>query len=132
MPSVLAVIRCSRLPSSSNAFSPFNSRAHIPCFQALDHPIPPSPLRSSALITAPASFGAEFAWIWLPGNIPYKCERCRCFGSCSSKSNNHSCSCPYLPIWYGCNRSEEHTSELQSLMRNSYAVFCLKKKKHHK
>src|SRR3546814_8514813 len=27
-------------------------------------------------------------------------------------------------------RSEEHTSELQSLMRNSYAVFCLKKKNH--
>src|SRR3546814_3143548 len=27
-------------------------------------------------------------------------------------------------------RSEEHTSELQSLMRNSYAVFCLKKKTH--
>src|SRR3546814_3697130 len=35
---------------------------------------------------------------------------------------------------FGRNRSEEHTSELQSLMRNSYAVFCLKKKKtiiHH-
>src|SRR3546814_16959542 len=29
----------------------------------------------------------------------------------------------------GCFRSEEHTSELQSLMRISYAVFCLKKKK---
>src|SRR3546814_3627805 len=28
------------------------------------------------------------------------------------------------------NRSEEHTSELQSLMRNSYAVFCLKKTKN--
>src|SRR3546814_2912063 len=28
-------------------------------------------------------------------------------------------------------RSEEHTSELQSLMRISYAVFCLKKKKLH-
>src|SRR3546814_9683074 len=28
-------------------------------------------------------------------------------------------------------RSEEHTSELQSLMRISYAVFCLKKKQHH-
>src|SRR3546814_6759204 len=27
-------------------------------------------------------------------------------------------------------RSEEHTSELQSLMRNSYAVFCLKQKKN--
>src|SRR3546814_6023954 len=31
------------------------------------------------------------------------------------------------PDWL---RSEEHTSELQSLMRISYAVFCLKKKKH--
>src|SRR3546814_9001636 len=33
----------------------------------------------------------------------------------------------------GCRggRSEEHTSELQSLMRISYAVFCLKKKKHN-
>src|SRR3546814_4664616 len=29
----------------------------------------------------------------------------------------------------GIQRSEEHTSELQSLMRTSYAVFCLKKKK---
>src|SRR3546814_10899969 len=30
----------------------------------------------------------------------------------------------------GDDRSEEHTSELQSLMRISYAVFCLKKNKH--
>src|SRR3546814_9918121 len=30
--------------------------------------------------------------------------------------------------WRGRERSEEHTSELQSLMRISYAVFCLKKK----
>src|SRR3546814_10641132 len=29
-------------------------------------------------------------------------------------------------------RSEEHTSELQSLMRHTYAVFCLKTKKRHK
>src|SRR3546814_2187021 len=34
---------------------------------------------------------------------------------------------PSLREWVG--RSEEHTSELQSLMRISYAVFCLKKKK---
>src|SRR3546814_1019170 len=33
------------------------------------------------------------------------------------------------PLAYCENRSEEHTSELQSLMRISYAVFCLKKKK---
>src|SRR3546814_10852022 len=31
-----------------------------------------------------------------------------------------------------CLRSEEHTSELQSLMRSSYAVFCLKKKHNKK
>src|SRR3546814_5650811 len=31
------------------------------------------------------------------------------------------------PIWTPLNRSEEHTSELQSLMRLSYAAFCLQK-----
>src|SRR3546814_10068208 len=35
---------------------------------------------------------------------------------------------PVRPIHHG--RSEEHTSELQSLMRITYAVFCLKKKKN--
>src|SRR3546814_8234500 len=36
-----------------------------------------------------------------------------------------------LPFRYSATkRSEEHTSELQSLMRISYAVFCLKKKTH--
>src|SRR3546814_1850241 len=35
---------------------------------------------------------------------------------------------PYVGL-FAC-RSEEHTSELQSLMRISYAVFCLKKKTH--
>src|SRR3546814_9163388 len=34
-----------------------------------------------------------------------------------------------LAFYYSGSRSEEHTSELQSLMRISYAVFCLKKKK---
>src|SRR3546814_5450612 len=36
------------------------------------------------------------------------------------------------PITPTPRRSEEHTSELQSLMRISYAVFCLKKKTTHK
>src|SRR3546814_2052777 len=40
---------------------------------------------------------------------------------------------PAAPTWrvdiHDNRRSEEHTSELQSLMRISYAVFCLKKKK---
>src|SRR3546814_6479474 len=34
-----------------------------------------------------------------------------------------------MTVWISSMRSEEHTSELQSLMRISYAVFCLKKKK---
>src|SRR3546814_7909819 len=38
---------------------------------------------------------------------------------------------PAPPAWLWEWRSEEHTSELQSLMRNSYAVFCLKKNKTH-
>src|SRR3546814_7801743 len=40
---------------------------------------------------------------------------------------------PSAALWRlsGAVRSEEHTSELQSLMRISYAVFCLKKKKHN-
>src|SRR3546814_3356804 len=43
----------------------------------------------------------------------------------------HSCSCsmPSEMLPLGGERSEEHTSELPSLMRTSYAVFCLKKKK---
>src|SRR3546814_6607546 len=39
---------------------------------------------------------------------------------------------PVGPQRRGARRSEEHTSELQSLMRISYAVFCLKKKKQKK
>src|SRR3546814_1169058 len=43
-------------------------------------------------------------------------SQCRQFGTVLSHGRAH--------------RSEEHTSELQSLMRISYAVFCLKKKKN--
>src|SRR3546814_4841069 len=45
-------------------------------------------------------------------------------------SSRHRTSAPPWPMWKQF-RSEEHTSELQSLMRISYAVFCLKKKKEH-
>src|SRR3546814_1416471 len=38
---------------------------------------------------------------------------------------------PWGPMGGEKSRSEEHTSELQSLMRISYAVFCLKKKSEH-
>src|SRR3546814_9280769 len=57
----------------------------------------------------------------------------------SGSERDVSCLERYIATWRGratararraeCMRSEEHTSELQSLMRISYAVFCLKKKK---
>src|SRR3546814_7737848 len=47
--------------------------------------------------------------------------RCGCFGPDRLQSRRK-------PARYRRERSEEHTSELQSLMRISYAVFCLKKK----
>src|SRR3546814_6613961 len=50
---------------------------------------------------------SDLAWEWLRRNTGYQRD--------------------YSEI-----RSEEHTSELQSLMRISYAVFCLKKKKNNK
>src|SRR3546814_6108841 len=42
-----------------------------------------------------------------------------------------TCLRPSTSLTISANRSEEHTSELQSLMRISYAVFCLKKKNSH-
>src|SRR3546814_8047632 len=61
---------------------------------------------------------------------------CSCLGSgltLATRLRHASRSHCYLILgrWSGQNsvRSEEHTSELQSLMRISYAVFCLKKKK---
>src|SRR3546814_2858707 len=48
------------------------------------------------------------------------------FHDCISSSARRS------PHSYGRRRSEEHTSELQSLMRISYAVFCLKKKNEYR
>src|SRR3546814_6036926 len=82
-------------------------------------------------------------------SIPRACGRAQTIAGCRSSSANR---CPSLKVTKsvgpttttsaGCStptrrgswpstqrRSEEHTSELQSLMRISYAVFCLKKKK---
>src|SRR3546814_7909366 len=56
---------------------------------------------------------------------PVASPACTATPSCSQISPKGSRTAPS-----GCHaRSEEHTSELQSLMRISYAVFCLKKKK---
>src|SRR3546814_2006308 len=51
--------------------------------------------------------------------------------SATCAESKYSSSRVILPFSTLQMRSEEHTSELQSLMRISYAVFCLKKQKHH-
>src|SRR3546814_10779744 len=48
---------------------------------------------------------------------------------CTAKKGDRKAKERQDPLPKEC-RSEEHTSELQSLMRNSYAVFCLKKKQN--
>src|SRR3546814_7329132 len=54
-------------------------------------------------------------------------------GGATSAARITVCGVPGLSIRYTTDdcRSEEHTSELQSLMRLSHAVFCLKKKNYH-
>src|SRR3546814_10287406 len=60
-----------------------------------------------------------------PGNIlpPAYRRRVRATEDQLLQTKRRLCLCPHRG-----KRSEEHTSELQSLMRTSYAVFCLKKK----
>src|SRR3546814_10836358 len=60
-------------------------------------------------------------------------------GSISASAASFRNASSFMPVGTCCSstffsavRSEEHTSELQSLMRISYAVFCLKKKKYTK
>src|SRR3546814_3374112 len=58
-----------------------------------------------------------------PGVTKKKARPNNAYNARSSSPSNHV-------VWPSWARSEEHTSELQSLMRISYAVFCLKKKKN--
>src|SRR3546814_7680348 len=55
----------------------------------------------------------------------HNAARLRVFGAISTTRSSRA---GRRPAYRGQKRSEEHTSELQSLMRTSYAVFCLKKK----
>src|SRR3546814_6567682 len=55
----------------------------------------------------------------------WACEVVLCISNPGGPTQYPACVPPITKLW---RRSEEHTSELQSLMRISYAVFCLKKK----
>src|SRR3546814_7666624 len=62
--------------------------------------------------------------VWSLSSSPYRRGKRICSSALSRQS-------PSAPMKAAI-RSEEHTSELQSLMRISYAVFCLKKKKQQR
>src|SRR3546814_3859542 len=67
-------------------------------------------------------------WQPAPDPISAPVAPCRPFLARSGKAGQLQWPCGATKQ---AHRSEEHTSELQSLMRNSYAVFCLKKKKNY-
>src|SRR3546814_3834867 len=69
-------------------------------------------------ISAREEYSRRDAWVWL-------IEAC-CFRLTDNENLAFASNVSGTVM-----RSEEHTSELQSLMRISYAVFCLQKKKHN-
>src|SRR3546814_5538045 len=94
--------------------------------------------RSTTLLNE-ASSGTSTAYPGFPVSGSTRCTNCSVaakFGSAdagvrSAGRANDDASSGVMVRWpLVGKRSEEHTSELQSLMRISYAVFCLKKKKN--
>src|SRR3546814_10357242 len=76
---------------------------------------------AAAVAASAAPTGAFAAAVGFRSSLLASVMAAICFGSIRVNSGLYG-----RMAW----RSEEHTSELQSLMRISYAVFCLKKKKH--
>src|SRR3546814_14589499 len=83
---------------------------------------PPRSTRTDTLFPYTTLFRSPLSPWAPPRNSPGACPPC---ATASHKAR------PWFAdgfVWPSVKRSEEHTSELQSLMRISYAVFCLKKK----
>src|SRR3546814_3501053 len=84
----------------------------------------------------PISFRSPACWRSSRAAIPRCCGGCGSISATRSSAARYCCGrfircCCDGGQWCIRLRSEEHTSELQSLMRISYAVFCLKKKNRY-
>src|SRR3546814_3509828 len=101
---------------SSDLFSPHQMERSI-----LDRPVQVDPALLGRERTIFGGIGAQFVEHESHVQRHLRLKFCRRPQSCKPRFVNRS----QLALI----RSEEHTSELQSLMRISYAVFCLKKKK---
>src|SRR3546814_10282024 len=86
---------------------------------------------SSDLVCRSTRWRSELKWFeieaWTEANF---CSDFICRNRSIARSRRRNGRCEFSARLFSQRRSEEHTSELQSLMRISYAVFCLKKKKH--
>src|SRR3546814_10146413 len=103
---------------------------------------PPIPTRTDTLFPYTTLFRSPAAAPARAGDIPGPARgNSRRHGESGGAHARHGLARPYpwaacgarnlRPQGRGLDRSEEHPSELQSLMRISYAVFCLKKKTQH-
>src|SRR3546814_1226335 len=92
-----------------------------PCFPQVSAPIWSLARKSCGISSLRRCYTTVKQPIW---------KSCVFFGLCCTLATLELPNCLTLSSEHGPlrNRSEEHTSELQSLMRISYAVFCLKKK----
>src|SRR3546814_7643065 len=97
-----------------------------------DTPFPYTTLfRSELGLLSGVAFAVVYATMGIPlGRLADRTNRTRllavCLGFWSIMTFTTGLARNFTQVFMA--RSEEHTSELQSLMRNSYAVFCLKKK----
>src|SRR3546814_10546625 len=85
---------------------------------------PPISTRTDTLFPYTTLFRSLAAWAWIVLTSARLNAACRTSPSSCCGRSPRRLTCDHAT------RSEEHTSELQSLMRISYAVFCLKKKKN--
>src|SRR3546814_1843859 len=84
--------------------------------------MPPTPIRRGGLRVSKDTRAVRCWRIWSSMSLSW------CSAICRSGGSREPPPCESNRRMGRAKRSEEHTSELQSLMRISYAVFCLKKK----
>src|SRR3546814_7441041 len=90
---------------------------------------PPISTRTDTLFPYTTLFLSNGCTLWRDKRFAIDCSLPKQIHGIPNASRKVSVTNPNaMEVTTFCRRSEEHTSELQSLMRHSYAVFCLKKK----
>src|SRR3546814_3358047 len=95
---------------------------------------PPRSTRTDTLLPYTTLFRSDQGACRIDQSLPFRCQRCAAAVPIEKRYGNlclQQCDLTRKRRLGKAHRSEEHTSELQSLMRISYAVFCLNKKKHN-